>query len=267
MRSARRTEKELVTKYKLEPNLLDVYVEGGSDRNFLNWYFGKMGHKSVKVYTCDDFSLDGVKVSGGKRGKLFHFSHQLSASASNCKAFTVVDRDLDMFLSLEDWSKFSEKTRFTSLPIYFLESDAIVDMYSAYFGKNLIDKQKSSIIYCAKYLFAIRVFLRIEYPRWPNISYRQLRSFLSVEKGIISLDSESAVDFIFSNNGKPEEKSRALEKLNDILISFPSDPRYSIRFGDLVFFDIIPCSWNGSSQYSGYRRCGKKSAFSIVATY
>ena len=49
----KRTLDELNTLYELEPGICDVYVEGTTDKCFVDWYLRRKGHESVTVYPID----------------------------------------------------------------------------------------------------------------------------------------------------------------------------------------------------------------------
>ncbi len=48
-----RTLEELVTLYRLAPELRDIYVEGSNDRSFVEWLLGAQGLRHVVVKDID----------------------------------------------------------------------------------------------------------------------------------------------------------------------------------------------------------------------
>jgi hypothetical protein len=44
---------ELVAKYKLEPSLRDLYVEGKGEICFLTWFFKKIAREDICIFPID----------------------------------------------------------------------------------------------------------------------------------------------------------------------------------------------------------------------
>jgi hypothetical protein len=98
----KRTLEEIDTLYALEPEVCDVYVEGATDKHFLDWYFRRKGYSHVTVYPIDviDVPDDVVKThcfsARSNRSKVVALSCELAQrQASQRRVMCVVDRDSD----------------------------------------------------------------------------------------------------------------------------------------------------------------------------
>ena len=74
MLAERRKLQELVALYKLHPELRDVYVEGDSDRSFIEWFIGEKGLNRVNIYCIETVEIpqDAVRtanVENNNRGR------------------------------------------------------------------------------------------------------------------------------------------------------------------------------------------------------
>ncbi|MGW7461480.1 hypothetical protein [Streptomyces sp. NPDC054797] len=97
----RRTLAELVTLYEVEPEIKDVFVEGRSDRNFLeNHVTGGLDSGLCKFYAVSDrvHISDGELIAAGlmagARGRVIWLAQQLAEhGAAGSSAAFVADKD------------------------------------------------------------------------------------------------------------------------------------------------------------------------------
>ncbi len=62
MDNERRTLEELVTRYQLEPELRDIYVEGKTDKILLEWFLEQKGVENFAVYEIDTVEIPTQKL-------------------------------------------------------------------------------------------------------------------------------------------------------------------------------------------------------------
>ena len=82
----RSTIRELISRYKLEPSLRDVYVEGSKDRSLLSWYCASNGMRDVSVREIDTVEVPSSLIVArglrpGRRGAVITLGLEL------CEAF------------------------------------------------------------------------------------------------------------------------------------------------------------------------------------
>ena len=58
----RRTLDELVARYVLEPDLRDIYVEGKTDKLFLEWFLRNRGIQNIVVYEIETVDISAEKL-------------------------------------------------------------------------------------------------------------------------------------------------------------------------------------------------------------
>ena len=58
----RRTLDELVARYELEPDLRDIYVEGKTDKLFLEWFLRNRGIQNIVVYEIETVDISAEKL-------------------------------------------------------------------------------------------------------------------------------------------------------------------------------------------------------------
>lgn len=98
----KRTVDEISTLYALEPDVCDVYVEGATDKHFVDWYLRRKGFANVTVYPIDvvDVPLDVLAnhslQAGSNRSKVIALSCELATKQpEKRRVMCIVDRDSD----------------------------------------------------------------------------------------------------------------------------------------------------------------------------
>ena len=114
----RRTVKELIAKYKLEPDIQDLYVEGVRDRNIYNWYLKSTGRSDVtlveiQLVEISKECLESHGLDGGNRNRVIALSLELDGCFPKTLSYVrcIADSDFDYVLK-------SGRTLYTSfIPI------------------------------------------------------------------------------------------------------------------------------------------------------
>ena len=98
----KRTIEELSTLYFFEPDVCDIFVEGTTDKFFIEWYLRRKGHSNVAVYPIDVIAIsEDVLVANGlstrsNRAKVIALSCELARQQVKCRqVMCVIDRDSD----------------------------------------------------------------------------------------------------------------------------------------------------------------------------
>lgn len=103
----RRTIKELIARYRLEPSIREVFVEGTSDASLLRWVLADDGRRiSITPIDMVDVPYDLLTrydLSDGNRGRTLALGLELDASThSNASSVRcIADRDFFYFLGIE----------------------------------------------------------------------------------------------------------------------------------------------------------------------
>lgn len=125
---------EIYAKYELHPLLLDIYVEGEFDKDWLNHFLHQRGLSGeISVFTIDgvevpnDFiSVNALKV-GSNKHRLIALAKLLSARLRtiSTNVSCLIDADLDRLLENLIEERHLIYTDFTCLEMYCLNYDTI----------------------------------------------------------------------------------------------------------------------------------------------
>jgi hypothetical protein len=139
-REMRRKVTELATFYSLEPDILDIYVEGESDARFLNWFLTAHGRqqRAMPIDTVEVPTKEVLEAGfeDGNRGRVLTLGLLLDRelTATGIRGHLLVaDRDLDGFVADPPLvSKRCLFTDFTSIELYGYEIGAVEKLLTVF---------------------------------------------------------------------------------------------------------------------------------------
>ena len=145
---SRRTLKELVARYELEPDLCDIYVEGSSDKAVLDDFFEAFDRTDVAVYAIDSVEvpssrLEAERVSNNNRGRVIALARYLSRALDRTPRVTcVIDADFDHVLGISEPCSLVVTTDYTSMDMYYFESRILRKFLRFCVGDFLLDESE-----------------------------------------------------------------------------------------------------------------------------
>lgn len=131
MTQYQRTIDELLVRYKLEPSLKEVFVEGYSDVQFFQRLLQLCELADARAYCIetveipDEDTADLVGLSGN-RLRVFALSEKLLGV--DAKILCIVDRDLDDLLETNHSSQLLKYTDLSCPPIYTLSPSVLSEV-------------------------------------------------------------------------------------------------------------------------------------------
>lgn len=125
----RATIAEINTKYQLEPNLSKtIYVEGSSDKSFLEWFLKKCGIKNIAVFEINMVEIEAKQLfekdlDDNHRDRIILLSFLV-----NQGIIGIIDSDFD----------FIKKPTYTKPPHLLLTDYSAMELYA--FNKDTLEK-------------------------------------------------------------------------------------------------------------------------------
>lgn len=151
-------------KYKLEPSLRDIYVEGETDASMIRWFLKEQGNVNAVVYHVSTVDLPKEKVEGwhqenSNRGRVISLALELAAANLLPQATCIVDSDFDIVLNCRQGPKNLVFTDYSCMEMYFFNHWHFEKVFSLVFGKEITDLQAimGSIASVLQELFLIRL--------------------------------------------------------------------------------------------------------------
>lgn len=131
----RRKFDELVARYELEPELRDIYVEGTTDKNLLEWFLKQKGQQDFVVYEIDTVDIPADRLfelglSDGKQGRVIALALDMQSYLSEIPPHLtcIADRDFDWLLGKEYVCELLLFTDYSCLDMY-LFNEIVIDNF------------------------------------------------------------------------------------------------------------------------------------------
>jgi hypothetical protein len=128
----RRTLDELLTLYQLEPQLRDIYVEGPTDRDMVDWVLRDRDRQRTHVYDIDGIEIPPevlihYGLTAGARSKVIALAKEFEAAlpVGGLQATCIVDSDLYGALGIRDECRLLLSTDYADIEGYLLTEDTI----------------------------------------------------------------------------------------------------------------------------------------------
>jgi hypothetical protein len=240
MEDLRKKHKEILALYKLEKDIKDVYVEGNSDRVFINNYLrNKNCLKTVVTIDIIDFSELNVedhpelKLHSNK-GKLLILSKLLDEQLPSTNVRCVVDKDFDDYIKSISNNKLL-RTDFSCIESYiFCEEvlDKFLEIGIRSFPVNAkhVISELSNVL---KSLFCLRLLREMNFR---DAELVIIDSNLNINKSDakINFDEYDYLNKFIIKNGLAKEKENVIEKYNKLKQELNMEIRHYIHGHDFL---------------------------------
>lgn len=240
----RRTIKELVLRYELHPELGDVYVEGGTDEAFIEWFLMQNERRDWYVYPIDTVNVPADLVYGrdlevSERGEVLTLGMELSERLQGVpcrKPVCIADSDTLALDEREINCDLCLLTDFTSMEMYAFNTktlDKFLRMFVQTDGISAIELMEG-ISAALTQLFVVRVVFH----RWKN-GIGVLNEFTRCcEKGDFGVELDVR-DLITRSLQPTARKYRPaletiIEEVDVLRSKVPNDIRLAIRGHDFI---------------------------------
>lgn len=117
---------ELLTKYKVEKEIVDFYVEGNTDKKFYSHHFKELG-KSFRFIDMSEIDFSEYSdvfpddLEENNRDKVIFLLNKINQIHPECKAYGIIDKDIiEYSRGFENLSPKTFTTDFGCLEAYFV---------------------------------------------------------------------------------------------------------------------------------------------------
>ncbi|MBD2694962.1 DUF4435 domain-containing protein [Anabaena catenula] len=127
----RRTLDELVMRYELEPELRDIYVEGKTDKLFLEWFLNNRGIKNVSVYEIDTVDISAerlfkIELKDNNRSRVIALALFLDQfSETTPHIICIADKDFDWLFEIHYQCRLLFFTDYSCLEMYLFNEQVL----------------------------------------------------------------------------------------------------------------------------------------------
>lgn len=229
------TVDELLARYELEPELLDVFVEGSFDREVLSLRMpaacsGRTFYE-IDVVEVPSGLLAAHGLTSGNKQRVIALSKELERAPAEAQVVCLVDRDLDhWFVSTESTGRLRWSV-FCSIESHFLTKDTIRDI-AITTGRSKIgnfDVFVDSLLNVLRQLYALRLADR---ELSTNLKWVAIRKYLSRTSDTIVFDSPKYAIALLNSSSMLKRKGDFSASANKWLLQLSCDIRLACRGHD-----------------------------------
>jgi len=239
----RRTIDELITRYHLEPELRDLYVEGPSDKMLFLCFFEYLKCEHVEIFEIDtvniqDSLINKLRLQSRNRDRVIALSLELDRLLQGnveCLA-CVADSDFDFLLGRTHDSRYLLYTDYTSVDLYFWSED-VVDRFFKLGVRRLASDPKRLLANFAAVLqevFSIRA--ANEKLGW-GLQWIQFTRSCSIEDNLVVFDADKFIEKYLSKNRRRQQLKEFIDACNQLRAVNVATCKQRIRGGD--FFELL----------------------------
>jgi hypothetical protein len=235
---------ELISRYRLEPEIRDVFVEGRSDAVVIERFLRVHNFRDVAVYQISTVEIPARALleSGqpdGMRGRVVFLAFELAKILPvDSKAVTcIADRDYDTVLNREYKTPFLLFMDYSCMEMYAFHTDVLDNVVASIapaLGKNseTILAQLEPILRRLYLIRATNIAL--------GLGLRWLDSFAdscTLKNDLIEFDEGDFITRYLSKNSQLKAKATFIRELAEIASRTNGDRRLFIRGHD--FFSVL----------------------------
>jgi hypothetical protein len=232
---------ELIARYRFEPTIRDVFVEGRADANLVTKFLQSQNLKDVAVYEISSVEISAERLieaghSDGARQRVIFLALYCKDNLplKSCAVTCVADRDYDLLLGKSYDCPFLLFWDHCCLEMYAFDSrflDPVLRSAAPSLQKSG-DTVLSELEPVLLRLFAIRTT-----NIWLGLGLEWLPSFpdsCTLTSKSVEFDESDFIDRYLSKNARLKEKENFLRELKILTSKMSGDRRQFIRGHDFV---------------------------------
>lgn len=236
----RRTLEEVYRLYSLEPDLRDVYVEGSSDKYFVDWYLHRKDIKNVTVYNVDLIDIPDEILAkhtlpvGSNRSRVIALSCELAGrQAEQRRVLCVIDRDYEDYCPACKINPYLALTDGNSLELYSLTPSVVKKFLMVTLGGFPMSAGHfiTRAISILERVFVIR--LANEQLRW-GMEWVDFTRFVDIDGDDMAFREEVFIRTYLQKNNKWTQRDQFKKSIEDARMSLQRDLGRRIRGHDLA---------------------------------
>jgi len=239
-----RTIKELIQRYRLEPEIFDLFVEGNRDYSFYNYFIKEIGINNIEIYVINSIELNeedlnnfSLSIKKNNRNKVIALSHLLEKSIPELdNVRCIVDSDFDIILKKKYNYRKLILTDYTSLELYLFNKEVLRKFFELVIGgiQFSIDSIISQFSDILPEIFLIR---SANFLLETNLEWLSIKKCCLFNDSEILFDSPKFIKRYLSKNSKLLLEKDFIKIIENNRAKLTDDPRKQIHRDD--FFELM----------------------------
>jgi hypothetical protein len=253
----RRKISELIARYRLHPNLKEIYVEGTFDKKLLEWFLRESGRNEVTVYEIDtvDVPLPHERSDGedGARGRVLSLVRALEVAlpARSLCMLGVVDADLDFALGIVRPETSLLVTDYSSMEMYAFTAKCLAKFL--FLGLGVSGNNASSFLDIYRDILQEVFLLRLaSSTSGLFLSWVDLRDSCAVHRENLTFDREDFLKRLLHKNAATTQREAIEAAVSRHRIKLTGTDARRIMHGH-DFTALVAIHWQAAARKQGFR--------------
>lgn len=239
----RRTLDELVTRYELEPELCDIYVEGKTDKLFIEWFLDEKQLQDFAVYEIDTVEIPAqllfeLGLKDNIRSRVIALAIYIHDKLSEIPLHItcIADKDFDWLFGKEYQCDLLLFTDYSCLEMY-LFNEVVLDKYLR-LAIRLSQPKASEVLHQVSKVLEDLFLIRATNEAL-ELNMRWLEKFgdcckLNKNNNQVQFDLKTFITKYLNSNGNRSQESRFITKLEELRAKELIEIRYKIHGHDFT---------------------------------
>lgn len=240
MLDVKRDLNEIIAIYTFEKEIVDVYVEGSTDKHIIDNYFEYIKcDKNVTEISDVDFSEEQQNFPNldlkSNKNKLIALSILLTNNNIDSKIKCIIDRDFDGILTPVQKDSHILYTDYSCMESYLCCQNYIgkilkIGMRNFPHSTDLVIEEVSKVV---SILFIIRI---INEKFKFGLSCPKIEGHMSVDKktGICNISFEKYIEKYITTNKLSLQKEKIIAFAEEVIKKLPADMRFNMNGHDFI---------------------------------
>jgi hypothetical protein len=240
---------ELITQYKLHPELRDIYVEGSWDKGLVEWVVRTAGITEFVVYDVDTVFIPSEVLAKhgfnegqhGKKERVVTLAFELQDHVKNeSQVSCLADRDYDTLLGRNYKSPLLLMTDFSCQEMYFLNEEVIGKFLALVVGCPVTPRDfLNNLLEILQELHLIRA-TNVDL-KW-GIQWLAPGKACGMEGNALRFRRQEYMEKYLSKGARLGQKSEFLEKREELRGRMTNNPLNHVSKNDLftLLAEILP---------------------------
>lgn len=239
----RHTLEELVARYELEPDLCDIYVEGTTDKNLIEWFLKQKEQQNFTIYVIDTVNipverLNELELNNNNRDRVITLALELQNQLSKIPSHLtcIADKDFDWLFQKNYECDILLFTDYSSLEMYLFNEKVLDKFMTLALGlsNQPVNEILNNLSKVLEELFLIRATNEALDLNMTWLKEKDLGKCCSVKGTAIDLQTESFIVKYLNKNNQYKNQSIFVTKLQELKTNTITERRCKIRGHDFI---------------------------------
>jgi hypothetical protein len=234
---------ELVARYELEPDLRDIYVEGTTDKDLIEWFLKQKGQQDFAIYVIDTVDipaerLNELELNNNRRDRVIALALDIQRQLSEIPSHLtcIADKDFDWLFQKNYECDILLFTDYSSLEMYLFNEKVLDKFMTLALGLSNppVNEILDNLSKVLEELFLIRATNEALNLKMTWLKEKDLGNCCSLKGTAIEFQTESFIAKYLNKNNQYNSQLIFVTKVQELKRNSITERRCKIRGHDFI---------------------------------